>query len=1318
MSPARKRSVKKAGARPAKKSAKPAVSKSAQPADAATDALSARAIAKADKRGRTARRQAHLAARFGQVNSVALESAMRTVLLEHEPTEAPVARSPQRRKAAGRAMAVAGSDRNRWVPIGPSVVRRGQADGRPRVSGRIRDLQVDSTGQRAYAASGKGGVWYTEDGGTSWRPIGGWASSPGRVGGASTDMSCGCLLVSFGADASDDYVMVGTGDQPSETRSPFTLPVFPTLGGRGVLAGRRPATLDQSRVPFEAQTGIATGLENTAIARLVRDPARTTHAQVAVVGDRVLAATTGGLYLGTRRVDGSGTPEWRWTRVTGLDPVATFVDAAGNLIPAPICDVQWVPVVGVPNGRIYIAIAGFRVGWSDALGAAGSWNWLNFAAPAVAPLPSIDGRLTLSPLLGTRLYILLSTSTIPGGSGNASHQPYLYRIPDATVVGGPASAVLVSGVPDALWSDSNAQREWDQALTCERVGAVDRVWLGGSAIVPYAGADYGAALYCFDVNEAGANAPSLTPAPGVSRLGDPPGGDGANMVGLIGNNVHGDVHCVRIVSLVDGSKHVWVGCDGGVYRSERAGRVNTFAPRSTGLAVLEGIFLANHPSSTHFCAIGSQDNGSQVRSGDTVWELIQLGDGGGQMFHPVRSDIIISQYTFGTWNAAAGDRFVDPLGRRKGGGGSTSTEAAFGSTSFYSGCDAVGPVSGLSRIAIGTNRVWISDDLGVAALNSWKVLPFSLQAPAVAVDARSADPENAANLRIGIYQPPPAAPPPVPPEPYAGFGAVQQLRWCGVRRLYAVYTGGVVRFDDDGAGNWLTTVLLPSALAGTPNPATITVTDLAPVALTRDFYFTTLGDANTTAASATDTLWFFQARDPAVPGSVDSCTATGLRLRLPPDDRSAPVLAPAVGPRDPAHSVVVDPDNANVVYVGTTGGAWRGVRNPVAGTWAFDPFMNGLPVTCVADMRIVGKAATAPKLLRAATRSRGVWEVLLDAVDEPPRTFLRVHARDDRRKLPTPMDDPRKRPGREAPAYASPDIVVRPAPRAAAAPALRFPLATGDSIGPEKSGSTHLWTFQTAFRWLFPSIMADGQWSDALGDLVRAFRQANGLGNDITIDAATWNAVVGGTRLSATRAVTNLPTDAWAVLQPPWQTAAASPVIPTEADVLELVQPLSSAMNVCRVHREAAMVDVLLHHRDTRALTANDAYAALYWRAGQSLDALLALRASAFAPVHTWQGVGNAPAVAAWNSASGVARLNAPLDAFMPKAVSIPLDLADLSIVGPYVALVAVCGSPAEAAPAPTGLPPSATIVDLVRRWPRAALRVVELSGRRRTVAP
>ena len=76
-------------------------------------------------------------------------------------------------------------------------------------------------------------------------------------------------------------------------------------------------------------------------------------------------------------------------------------------------------------------------------------------------------------------------------------------------------------------------------------------------------------------------------------------------------------------------------------------------------------------------------------------------------------------------------------------------------------------------------------------------------------------------------------------------------------------------------------------------------------------------------------------------------------------------------------------------------------------------------------------------------RVGALWEVDL-AHTEPRRTYVRVHARDDRRMLPTPMANPRRRPGAPAePVFASPDIAVRPAWPIAAPPVFHTVISVG-----------------------------------------------------------------------------------------------------------------------------------------------------------------------------------------------------------------------------------------------------------------------------------
>ncbi len=1231
---------------------------------------------KAERRSRATERMLHIAERMGSTDIAALTAAMHEAIARAADTGG--AHEPLR---GARLRAQAVNNTNRWVPIGPSVVRRGQADGRPRVTGRVRDIAVDPTGMRAYAATGKAGVWYTDDAGQSWKPVGGWVTRPGRVGGASSDLSCGCLLVDFGAGSATDYVMVGTGEVGTFAVANLNTPAHFDFGGRGVLAGLAPFTKLDTENPYEAETGI-TDLENVGIYRLVRDPAQLAAGTLRDDGRRVLAATTNGLYLGTRGTVGV-VSSWTWVRIAGIDNFAFGPNAS-------ISDVAWIPVAGVANGRFIVAVHGAGVAWSDNLGVDGSWTWvaqLNLWNDNI----NFAGRLSLSAQVGDHMYLLGSTR-LDAAINNRWDEPFVWRIPTVNQpsgAGGPGTAVKVRGVPSLLFT---TQREWDQAIHAERVGTADRIWLGGSAKVPYAGADWSASLYCFDVIETGPGAPRMGPAAGVSRIAAPPTGEGASVSGLIGNNIHSDVHAIRVVTLAGGARHVWVTCDGGVYVSELGGRVNTFQSRGTGLAAIEAGFMAQHPTSSHYCALGAQDTGVQVRTGDTMWEMTMAGDGGGVTFHPTASHYVVAQYINGSWFSQPTTKFRGPIGRPTG-GTVVNADRESKLADFYSGCDAIRVTPTTGRIALGTNRVWVTDDLGGTTHNTWKVVPATTGPAVLANDPRpgGSDPSGPGGTRTrGV--------------PTPSLGAVTQVRWESPTRLYVLYRRGIVRHDDDGTGKWTTTMVLVPLQAGAPDTTTVRCTDLAPIPGTTDFYFTTLGDANTVLGTETDTCWYFNA---------GTFTRTELRRKLPP------VPPNTLGPLDPAHSVCLDPDNTTVVFVGTIGGIWRGERTVVgpAITHAWDPFMNGLPVTCVSDIKIWKDPANtvgAPKLLRAATQSRGIWEVNL-AGAEPQRTFLRVHSFDDRRMPVTPLVDPAAPPTAagavQRVVFASPDVVVRPARRAAGASAVPFPLASNKAIGPSHSGSYHLWTFQTAFRWRFPSVRADGQWTQQLADLIKLFRASTaGLGAGDRITKATWDAVVGNTRLDANRVVTAAPADRFAVYETPWNTVASASVVPTEVDLFELVQPPGVANNIWNVYAEASRVDVLLHHRDTRALSSNDAYVGLFFRELASNAALLAELASTFTPLLAWQG-GAIPAVTNWTSA-GKQQLAAPLDAFMPKAVSFDVNLSAVA-PGNHVLFLAVCGSTVETPPAPAGLTGTSTIGDLVRAWPRSALRLVQVVGPR-----
>ncbi|HEX6066332.1 MAG TPA: hypothetical protein VFZ04_19000, partial [Longimicrobiales bacterium] len=287
---------------------------------------------KEQRRGRAQKRNAFLAERTGEFNQRDLDDAMARLLAEAAEAEAETGAAGRVRKRARPVTRAAPTvDRRRWVPIGPSVVRRGQAEGRPRVTGRIRDLAVTADGRRAYAASAKGGVWYTEDGGATWGPVGAWTERAARAGGNNNAQVCGCLLVSFGATAAQDYVMVGTGELVPIIRPGNWL----RQGGIGVLAGLGPADPSAALQPWEPEAGIAQ-LEGLGIFRLARSPASTPGAATGADADRVLAATSRGLFLG-QRVNVAGPPardEWQWSKIAALD---TFIGG-----PWRVTDVVWI----------------------------------------------------------------------------------------------------------------------------------------------------------------------------------------------------------------------------------------------------------------------------------------------------------------------------------------------------------------------------------------------------------------------------------------------------------------------------------------------------------------------------------------------------------------------------------------------------------------------------------------------------------------------------------------------------------------------------------------------------------------------------------------------------------------------------------------------------------------------------------------------------------------------------------------------------------------------------------------------------------------
>jgi hypothetical protein len=1126
-------------------------------------------------RGRAAERFTYLAQRAGIV----------------DPEEAALALERRRSQLAPQAgvREAPTGDANLWVPIGPTVVLGGQAGGRPRVAGRVRDLRVSDDGKRAYAATANGGVWYSPDGGETWSPLGGWgvSATPPNVTVPSNVLVCGCIYVRFdsGGNAANDEVFIGTGELLPQLLT--SLQGWP--GGRassvGVLRAVGPATATEFDQVWNVE---GTNLAGRGVYRLVANPDESPPTTF-------VAATSGGAWTRT------GGPAANWTAV----PAAPFNTGAGGSL---ICtDAAWSKGQGGTPTRLWIAVR------DDAGGSSGLFVSTNGTAGPFTPV-------TLTGLAaGSRISITVAPSN-PAVVYALADGDRVWRIDGVAVT-------PVTQIPTALL---RGQDYYDQAIAVHPAHP-ERIVLGGATAK--ADGQWSAALYLANVTgpTGGSYRFGFTTAAASNPTGD---------ASYIGNGVHADVHVARFVP-VPGKTELWIGCDGGVFRSQQGDAdnrqvKNSFVARNTGIAVLEPGYTATHPAVDGYVVAGAQDNGTIERIGDTVWRERFMGDGGGVVFDPAAPNRYLRQYIQGDWSSNSG-AFTNPILRTTGSRtGATATELAENANStFYTGTDAVLVGPGSARVAFGTYRVWYSADWG----QTWATLP-SLNDP-MATAGQNANTDAIVAGMGGA---------PIIPD-----SQVVAVRWASPTRLYVLCRRMVLRYDfvadatATGGFRVAPTVLSrqapgkcedPQAAATVASPGQVLPavgewSDLAvhlPAHGTHgSFYVAATGHPSTPTM---DTLWWFD--------GTDRWHATGLRTDA------------AHGVPAPAYAVAVHPTDPTVVFVGTSVGVWKGTLTIGGPTWSWEVFCNGLPEATVQDLAAAN--AGGVRLLRAAVQARGVWEVDLQNPGTA-QTYLRLHAWDTRRATPTALVDPTQ-PAAAPPLswHASPDVRARP--KRGSVP----PRPTGlpwSGSSPDRYG---LWVFQTALHGK-PDLLCrpDAQWTPLFDTRLRA---ATGGNNRIT--QVVWNTIVGSG--------TSFPN----AFADPWNTTS-----PTEADLIELIADLPAPGSPASVGMRPvpAKVDVLVHHRHLTPAAATDVKVTLLRRDVSLTNAAAwaALAGGWAAAVQTFlRSGGAAPALpAGWtfaDAATPVRSPDAPVDARLPRAVTFDTDFTGLA-KATRVLLVAVAHS-------------------------------------------
>ena len=858
-----------------------------------------------------------------------------------------------------------------WLPIGPTTVVGGQATGRPRIAGRVRDLAIEPVaGQRVYAATASGGAWFSPNRGISWRPLQEFAVSPNRgtLFPVGNTLACGAIHVVWGvaADGSADQVVVGTGEPGGSGGTPGG-----KMAGIGILRATGPAVGNDWQPEGAA-------LRGEAVWRIVEDPDNR---------QQQFAATTDGLY--------ARSPGGDWSKVAAL-ALHPGVGAPWN---KHVVDVVVTRHTAPSRVRIWVARYG-QVDVAEILNPPAPPAALNLTGLVFQKVNLVNAlfssRMTLSAQGPGQVWVLGKRQLVAPETIDPAH---LWRIDASAALG--TAAIEITGTPAQLFMSASDQSQYDMGLMVHPTNP-NRLYLAGAA----AKIDdvWNGALYRVDV---------------VGNVGTPT---------LIGAGVHSDCHIVRSgPSPSVGNQAIWVGCDGGVFLSDRDGDPGTFFDRNTGLAVLQPGFVASHPTNDGIVAAGMQDNGTCERIGDTLWREPFQGDGGGVVYDPTHPNRYLRQYTFAHWRSSDGTG-IRPIFRRNASAPpsqTTSEEAESNSGLFYTGAAAVAH-GGTTHVAFGTNRVWYSPDWG----RSWVTLPTGTDPrgsdrPDLAQDVLQTGTVNGQYTdQVEIRHSCSTETKQFQNTKFNNTAGLLTCKWAprvdggGNHRirLYTLWNGGIATIDGSRpTGSTAPWVWAPAVIeqvraplgpeqASVDNgdsiaflPATDLVNDIAVHDPARgahgSYYVATIGGPGSGVGQEIDTVWWYNGDGRFVP--------CGVRRAHPRGVWSGLQIA------SPAMSVVVDPDDPDIVYVGTSVGVLRGVLSFVDNlgvqepNWTWVLFDNGLPEAAVQDLSIFHHDGV--KLMRAALQSRGVWETDLTLERVEQTSYLRVYPSDTRRRRPTPL---------------------------------------------------------------------------------------------------------------------------------------------------------------------------------------------------------------------------------------------------------------------------------------------------------------------------
>lgn len=525
---------------------------------------------------------------------------------------------------------------SRWFTEGPAPILGGQQPGAGPVTGRVTGVAVDPSDPNViYLSAAGGGAWKTKNSGQSWTPIfdGIGGTFAGAIAIAPSDPRVIYLGTGEGNFSLDSFY--GTGVYKStDSGLTWTLLTDPTLAPNN---------------PFF----------RLAINRIAVDPNNPNLIYVAA-GDGGSFATFNGATgnVGVWRYNGAN-----WFNLTGVVSTARGTQAGGGapasnpnppntpgpddnyLISFPQSSASWTDLALSSNGQLYAALGS---GFGDPNN--GVFRLTN---------PRVVNATNNRPvwLLGSPGVDTRANSDFPTNAAGLESTIKL------TAVG---NTIYASVVDASTFGLLFIEKSVDGGVTWSQIQPVGAGGGGGVSIPNYLGTQgiYDTAIVALPSNPNTvyvAGNGQFVPATGASvnhvlRSTD----GGATWTDLsidkAGNGPHTDDHALAL----DSSGRPIMGTDGGIYRLEQPGVADLWSDLNAGgLNITEFNGISQNPTDPNIALGGSQDNGTELFTGNQAWQRVDSGDGGLVKFDPKDPKVayhvlngILLQSTDGgnTWN--------------------------------------------------------------------------------------------------------------------------------------------------------------------------------------------------------------------------------------------------------------------------------------------------------------------------------------------------------------------------------------------------------------------------------------------------------------------------------------------------------------------------------------------------------------------------------------------------------------------------------------------------------------------------------------------